>query len=104
MRLPLLVIVLVSFVVFSVLRVADQPFFGFLTLAWNDPWGGQVFVDLVIALSLFLSWARRDAEGRKLPFVPYALLTLLLGSIGALAYLIHREIARGRVVETRAAA
>lgn len=104
MRLPLLVVVLVSFVAFSFYRVAGQPFFGFLTLAWNDPWGGQVFVDLVIALSLFLVWARRDAASRGLPFLPYALVTVFLGSMGALAYLIHRELAARKQASAASAA
>ena len=32
-----------------------------------------------------------DARERGLPFWPYAVLGLFLGSVGPLAYLIHRE-------------
>jgi hypothetical protein len=49
-------------------------------------------VDLVIALSLVLFWMWDDARERSLPFFPYALLTFALGSVGALCYLIHREL------------
>ncbi len=96
MRLGILVTTLLAFTAVSVWLVHAQPFFGFLTLAMNDPWGGQVLLDLVIALTLFLSWAKRDARERGLPWLPYVGLTLLLGSIGALSYLIHREIAAHR--------
>lgn len=92
MRLPLLVGTLAAFVGVSVYLVHAQPFFGFLSLAISDPWGGQIFLDLVIALSLFLSWAKRDARERGLPYLPYLVATVALGSMGALAYLIHREI------------
>ena len=93
MRLPLLLVVLLSFTGYSIFLVHDRPFFEFITLAREEPWNQQVLLDLVISLSLFLSWARRDAAARKLPYLPYLGLTLLLGSIGALSYLVHREIA-----------
>ena len=93
MRLPLLLTVLIGFTAWSGVLVHDRPFFEFLTLAGREPWHQQVLLDLVISLSLFLSWARRDAAARGLPYLPYLLLTLLLGSIGALSYLVHRELA-----------
>ncbi len=97
MRLPLLVSLLAAFLGVSIYLVHSEPFFGFISLAMNDPWGGQIFLDLVIALSLFLTWARRDARERGLPYLPYLVLTLALGSIGALSYLIHREVRAQRV-------
>lgn len=96
MRLAILVSTLIAFTGVSVYLVHAEPFFGFLTLARTEPWGGQVLLDLVIALTLFLSWARRDAAERGLPFLPYAAMTLMLGSIGALSYLVHREIRAAR--------
>lgn len=93
MRLPLLLVVLLSFTAYSIFLVHDRPFFEFITLAGREPWYQQVFLDLVISLTLFLTWARRDSRERGLPYLPYLGLTLLLGSIGALSYLVHREIA-----------
>lgn len=101
MRLPALVVLLVAFTGYSVYLVQDQPFFGFLTLARDEPWGRQVLIDLVIALSLFASWMRGDARARKLPYLPYLALILVLGSIGALSYLIHRELRKPAGLDPR---
>lgn len=48
------------------------------------------FVDLVIALSLIIAWVVRDARARGVSPLPYVLLTLALGSVGPLVYLIRR--------------
>jgi len=48
-------------------------------------------VDLVIALGLILLWLGQDARERGISPLPYVLLTLTLGSVGPLLYLIRRE-------------
>ncbi len=101
LRLPVLAVVFCVFVVFSCVVVYDQGLFGFLSLAGREPWGLQILIDLGIALFFFASWMKRDARERGLPFAPYALLVLTLGSIGALAYLLHREVAARRSPVTR---
>ncbi|HSV08007.1 MAG TPA: DUF2834 domain-containing protein [Candidatus Binatus sp.] len=50
-----------------------------------------LFVDLVIALSLVLSWMWQDARERGAAVAPYVVLTLVFGSVGPLLYLIRRE-------------
>lgn len=89
-RLFLLVFVLIAFTAFSTVVVAQHGYFGFLELAMSDAWGGQVFLDLVIALTLFFGWMLGDARARGISAWPYAVLIFTLGSIGALGYLIHR--------------
>lgn len=96
MKRFLLALVLVPFTVFSLGVVFRQGFFGFLTLAWHEPWGMQIFLDLCIALFLVSSWIRKDARERGIPSLPYLLAIPFLGSIGALAYLVHREVAAKR--------
>lgn len=88
--LPLLV--LVPFTAFSSWVVAQHGYLGFLTLAGREPWGLQVLLDLVIACVLVVQWMVRDARSRGLPSAPYVALTLFLGSIGPLAYLVHRGL------------
>ena len=90
-RLLSLVLVLLAFTAYTATVVAGHGYFGFVHLALEQPWGGQVFLDLVIALTLFLVWMVPDARARSLPVIPYIIATCALGSIGALAYLIHRE-------------
>ena len=49
------------------------------------------FVDLCIALGLVTVWLVRDARDRGISPVPYMVLTLALGSVGPLFYLVRRE-------------
>lgn len=48
------------------------------------------FADMVVALTLVCIWMSEDARERGVSAVPYLLLTLALGSPGALLYLIRR--------------
>jgi protein-S-isoprenylcysteine O-methyltransferase Ste14 len=89
-------VVLLAFSAYTAAVVAGNGYVGFLTLAAREPWGGQMFVDLVIALLLFASWMRADAATEGLPFWPYLVAILFTGSIGALAYLVHRSAHRLR--------
>lgn len=91
-RLVILLVVLVAFSGWTLAIVADRGYTGFLALAVAEPWAAQMLVDLVIALSLFLVWMLRDAREQGIPAWPYAALVLTTGSIGALAYLVHRTL------------
>jgi hypothetical protein len=88
--IPLLV--LLAFSAFSLWVVATEGYFGFLTLARDEPWGMQLLLDVAIACFLYSTWMVRDARERGLPVVPYLVAMLFLGSIGALAYLVHRGL------------
>jgi hypothetical protein len=90
-KLLLPLAVLVPFTVYSTVQVAQHGYLAFLDLA-QRPWGIQVLLDLVIAVSLFAIWMRRDARERGLPFLPYFVACLFLGSVGALGYLVHRAL------------
>jgi hypothetical protein len=52
--------------------------------------GSQVFVDLVIALSLVIVWIWHDARARGRNPWPWIIATLALGSFGPLVYLLTR--------------
>jgi hypothetical protein len=91
-RAALIAFVLVAFTAFSFIVTAGEPFHGFILLAFKEKWGAQVLVDLVIACTLFMIWMVPDARGRKIPAWPYVILILALGSIGSLAYLLHRSL------------
>ena len=95
-RLVQLAVILAAFTVFSTHVTLQEGYWGFMTLALSDLWGGQIFLDLVIALTLFSMWMKRDARQRGLPWLPYLIALPFTGSISALAYLIHREWAAGR--------
>lgn len=95
--LPLLV--LVPFTVFSLEVTFHHGYFGFLTLAGREPWALQMLLDLVIAFFLIGTWIRKDAKERGIPSFPYLVAIFFLGSIGALAYFVHRAFAGSRAPE-----
>ncbi len=96
MKKLLPILVLVPFTVFSLAVTFREGYFGFLTLAAREPWALQLLLDLVIAFFLIGTWIRKDARARGLPATPYLVAILFLGSIGALAYFVHRAFAEAR--------
>jgi hypothetical protein len=48
----------------------------------------QIFIDLVIALSLVMVWMWRDAKNTQRNIGPWIIITLVAGSLGPLLYLI----------------
>jgi hypothetical protein len=97
----LLGIVLADFLGLTAWALYHHGYVGLFEAAIASPAGIQVSVDLVIALSLFMVWMWRDARERGIAALPFVLLTATLGSIGALAYLLRRELGREAVTEGR---
>ena len=83
-------VVLVAFLIFSVYVVYHYGYIGLFEQALANAATIQVFLDLTIALSLVTIWMWFDARERGVSAVPYILLTLTLGSIGPLVYLVRR--------------
>lgn len=90
-RLVALVVVFLAFTAYTVEVVLTQGFAPVIELCLSFGWGSQMMLDLVIGLVAFLAFAWPDAKRRGISFAPYLVATVLLGSIGVLAYLIHRE-------------
>ena len=89
----LLGLVLADFLALTGWALYHHGYVGLFEAAVATPAGIQVFSDLVIALSLFTVWMWRDARARGIAVFPFMVLTATLGSIGALAYLLRRELA-----------
>lgn len=85
-----LAVVLADFVAFTVYVLAQTGIVQFFELAHGNLASLQVLIDLVIALSLVMVWMWRDARQHDISPIPYVLLTLGLGSIGPLLYLVRR--------------
>ncbi|MGH7290602.1 MAG: DUF2834 domain-containing protein, partial [Myxococcota bacterium] len=81
-------VVLVGFCIFTAEALAEMGLSGFFMAHEANMATRQVFVDLVIGLTILLGFVWRDAQERGLPRLPYLVATLLLGSIGPLAYLL----------------
>ena len=85
---PLLITVTAAFSAFTFWVLAQTGLVGFYEQLLATPAGIQVFADIAIALVLVLAWMWRDAGASARRFWPYAALTLTLGSIGPLLYLL----------------
>lgn len=91
-RLIVLVAVIGGFALLTALALLDVGYFGILKphfLSWG---AGQVFADLVIALTLACIWMFRDAREHEMSAWPFIAITLVMGSFGPLAYLLMREL------------
>jgi hypothetical protein len=104
-RLLAALAVLVPFLVYTDVVALQHGYLGFLELALREPWGMQMLLDLSISLGLFATFAIPDARERGIHVWPYLVACVFLGSIGALGYLVHREVAaiRRRKLEETAA-
>lgn len=80
----------VAFTAYTLSVMAGHGVFGFIELAWREAWGGQLFVDLLVMLVLFSVWLVGDCRARQRAAWPWIVLTMTMGSMGVLAYLVHR--------------
>jgi hypothetical protein len=84
-------VVLIGFAALNAYVVYQYGYVGFFRLVLANAATVAALVDLTIALSLVALWMWQDARERGLSPLPYLVLTLTLGSIGPLLYLIRRE-------------
>jgi hypothetical protein len=83
-------VVLIVFSIFSGYVVYQYGYIGLFEQGLTNAATIQIFLDLTIALSLVLLWMWQDARRQGISPLPYVILTLTLGSIGPLLYLIRR--------------
>jgi uncharacterized protein DUF2834 len=83
-------LVLADFAALTAYAVYQHGYVGFFAIMMANSATWTALADLTISLSLVLAWMWQDARERNVSFLPYAVATLLLGSIGPLAYLIVR--------------
>ncbi len=84
-------VLLVDFLALVAYAVYQYGYIGVFELMLANVATMAAFADLVIALSLIIAWMVRDARARGVSAAPYVLLTLALGSVGPLVYLIRRS-------------
>ena len=84
-------VLLVGFSALTAEVVIRDGYTGWLRIAFENPSAGLLLVDLTIACSLVIGWMVRDARVRNATVWPFAVLTVLLGSVGPLAYLTLRS-------------
>lgn len=91
MQRIVLIITLIAFAALSAMALWHHGYWGIIAPHFQSFGGAQVFVDLVIALSLFLVWMWRDAKAAGRNPWPWIVLTLVAGSFGPLFYLLSRR-------------
>jgi hypothetical protein len=87
---------LLVFSAWSVWICIDNGYWGFLSVLKAGGWQSQVFVDLMLGLTLTLGFVKGDSYKHDIPFWPYLVATPFLGSISPMAYMVHRQIKRLR--------
>lgn len=88
-------VVLVSFVALTGYAVYQHGYIGFFDVMMANAATVTAMVDLSIALGIILVWMWQDAKQRGVSILPHILLTLTLGSVGPLVYLIQRAGSMG---------
>jgi hypothetical protein len=63
---------------------------GFFRMMFANFASFNALVDLIVALVLIIVWMGDDARHRNVSAIPYLVLTIALGSVGPLLYLIRR--------------
>jgi hypothetical protein len=89
----LALVALVPFAIFSTWVIAGHGTTGFLTLSAREPWALQMLLDVALSCLIYSVWLVPDARRHGIRAWPYLVLTLVAGSIGGLAYLVHRGLA-----------
>ena len=82
--------VLFDFSALTAYAVFQVGYAGFFEELFSSVVGLTVAADLFITLGLVMIWMVRDARQHDISAAPYVLLTLALGSVGPLAYLLRR--------------
>lgn len=90
---PVALMLLIPFLVLSIYAVDQVGYWGIFDYHRHSPAGWQVFTDLVLALILVLAWMIPNAQKNGRNPWPWVLLTLALGSIGPLAYIVFGGVA-----------
>ena len=88
------IVMLAALGVVTVIAFIQEGFtvFSAITASW---WSLQIFLDLVIALVLFLVWLYRDAKASGRDPWPWIVATFVVGSFAPLFYLLLRDSAEG---------
>ena len=91
MQRSLLILVLIPFSALSAMALWQHGYWGILEPHFQSTGTGQVLADLVIALTLVMTWMWRDAKSLGRNPWGWIVLTLTCGSFGPLFYLLTRQ-------------
>ena len=85
----------VDFALFTAWAIYTEGYFAFVPLliglSTDSLWGAQMTLDFVLALAVAAGFVIADSRRRGITAWPFVALTLVLGSLGPLSYLLHRQ-------------
>lgn len=90
-----LIAILTPFTALTAAALWHHGYWGIVAPHFQSFGGGQVLADLVIALTLVMTWMWRDARATGRNPWPWIVVTLGFGSFGPLLYLLSRAPERG---------
>lgn len=91
MQRTLLAVTLILFGALTTVALWQHGYWGIIAPHFQSFGAGQVFADLVIALTLSMVWMWHDAKATGRQAWPWIAATLAAGSIGPLLYLLTRR-------------
>ena len=91
----LLAFLLFDFTALSFYALSQVGLSGFVDAVFANVATMTLFADLMIALGLVLVWIWQDAREHGRSALPFTILTLALGSVGPLLYLVLRRDREG---------
>ena len=91
MQRTVLLVTLILFGALTVLALQEVGYWGLFEPHFKSLGGGQVFTDLVIAVTLAMVWMWHDAKATGRNVWPWLVLSLAAGSFGPLLYLLTRK-------------
>ncbi|GAB4158675.1 MAG: hypothetical protein Fur0046_38230 [Cyanobacteria bacterium J069] len=91
MQRSLIISTLLPFTALSAIALWQHGYWGILAPHFQSFGAGQVFADLVIALTLVMTWMWQDAKATGRNPWPWIATTLVAGSFGPLLYLLTRK-------------
>jgi len=94
MRIVLWLITL-AFGAYSLWAMAQVGYLGIWQAGFSGIGSTQVTLDLIVSSVLLVGFVARDAQATGRSWWPFALLTLVAGSFGTLAYLLWPAARRG---------
>ena len=95
----LLSLVLALFGSLTGVALWQHGYWGIIAPHFHSSGLAQVLADLVISLSLVLTWMWQDAKSQGRNIWPWLALTLVAGSFGPLFYLLTRSETQTEVVQ-----
>ena len=90
----IILLVLILFSALSGFALWHHGFWGIFLPPFQSLYAGQIFADLVIALTLVMIWMYRDAKTTGRNPWPWVVATLAFGSFSPLIYLLSRKPGR----------